>query len=50
MKNSQFASLELYTELFSIATYLSLQNSISQNFHFGLTNITNKKLRIQCQI
>ena len=28
MKNSQFASLEIYTQQFAIAPYLSLQNSI----------------------
>jgi len=40
MKNSQFASLEIYTELFSKAPYLSLQNSITQNLYFDLKNIT----------
>ena len=28
MKNSPFASLEIYTQLFAIAPYLSFQNSI----------------------
>ena len=40
MKNSQFASLEIYTQLFAIAPYLSLQNSITQNLYFDLKNIT----------